>query len=131
MFADLHLHTNFSDGSYSPEELVAHAQRLGFSAIALTDHDTVEGCAAAASACKQAEIEFIPGAELTAEQNGNELHILAYFIDVLNQRFLTEISKFQVVRQNRIRMMVARLNEVNVPLTAEAVFALANCRAPG
>jgi predicted metal-dependent phosphoesterase TrpH len=131
MFADLHLHTNFSDGTYSPEELVGHAHRHGFSAIALTDHDTVEGCGAADRACEQAEIEFIPGTELTAEQNGNELHILGYFIDVQNQRFVTEIAKFQVVRQNRIREMVARLNQVNVPLTAEAVFRLANCRAPG
>ncbi len=44
MFADLHLHTNFSDGTYSPEELVAQAASHGFAAIALTDHDTVEGC---------------------------------------------------------------------------------------
>ena len=131
MFADLHLHTNFSDGTYSPEELVAHARRQGFAAIALTDHDTVEGCAAAATACAEFEIEFIPGTELTAEQDGNELHILGYFIDTQNQRFLSEIAKFQLVRQNRIREMVARLNQVNVPLTAEAVFTLANCRAPG
>src|SRR6266404_5036545 len=131
MFADLHLHTNFSDGTYSPEELVAHARRHGFAAIALTDHDTVEGCAAAATACSEFEIEFIPGTELTAEQDGNELHILGYFIDTRNPRFLSEIAKFQLVRQNRIREMVARLNQVNVPLTAEAVFTLANCRAPG
>jgi len=131
MFADLHLHTNFSDGTYSPQELVAHARRHGFAAIALTDHDTVEGCAAAATACSEFEIEFIPGTELTAEQDGNELHILGYFIDTRNPRFLSEIAKFQLVRQNRIREMVARLNQVNVPLTAEAVFTLANCRAPG
>ena len=131
MFADLHLHTNFSDGTYSPEELAAHARRHGFAAIALTDHDTVEGCAAAATACSEFEIEFIPGTELTAEQDGNELHILGYFIDTRNPRFLSEIAKFQLVRQNRIREMVARLNQVNVPLTAEAVFTLANCRAPG
>src|SRR5260221_9005559 len=131
MFADLHLHTNFSDGTYSPEELVTHARRQGLAAIALTDHDTVEGCAGAAIACAEVEIEFIPGTELTAEQDGNELHILGYFMDIQNQRFLSEIAKFQMVRQNRIREMVARLNQVNVPLTAEAVFRLANCRAPG
>ena len=51
MFADLHLHTNFSDGTYSPEEMVGHARRCWPFALALTDHDTVEGCARTAAAC--------------------------------------------------------------------------------
>jgi predicted metal-dependent phosphoesterase TrpH len=131
MFADLHLHTNFSDGTFSPEELVSHASRHGLAAIALTDHDTVEGCARAAQACAAAKIEFIPGSELTAEQDGNEIHILGYFLDTQNATLLTEIGKFQAVRQNRIREMVARLNALDVPLEADAVFALANCRSPG
>jgi len=131
MFADLHLHTYFSDGTYSPEEMVARGKLYGLSALALTDHDSVEGCPRTQLACDAAGIEFIPGTELTAEQDDNELHILGYFIDIGNARFLAEIAKFQTVRQNRIREMVARLNAVKVPLTAEAVFALANCRAPG
>ena len=131
MFADLHLHTNFSDGTYSPEDLVAQAQQHGLEAIALTDHDSVEGCPRTAVACAAAGIEFIAGTELTAEQDGNELHILGYFIDTLHPRLLTQIARFQMVRQNRIREMVARLNGLKVPLSAEAVFALANCRAPG
>ena len=131
MFADLHLHTYFSDGTYSPEELVAHAQRNGLKALAVTDHDTLEGCERAALASGAAGIEFIPGTELTAEQDENELHILGYLFDVSNQKLLGEIAKFQIVRQERVREMVARLNHVRVPLEAEAVFALANCRAPG
>jgi predicted metal-dependent phosphoesterase TrpH len=131
MFADLHLHTNFSDGTYTPEELVGHARRQRFAAIALTDHDTVEGCARAAAACQQAGIEFLTGTELTAEQDGNELHILGYLMDIGNPRLLEEMARFQLVRQNRIREMVARLNQIKVPLRAEAVFELASCRAPG
>jgi predicted metal-dependent phosphoesterase TrpH len=131
MFADLHLHTYFSDGTYSPEELAAQAQRHSLGAVALTDHDTVEGCVPTASACAAAGIEFIPGTELTAEQGGHEIHILGYGMDLENPRLLAEIGKFQIVRQNRIREMVARLNQLNVPLQAETVFALANCRAPG
>src|ERR1051325_3375348 len=73
MFADLHLHTNFSDGTYTPEEVVAQAARHQLAAIALTDHDTVEGCDRAARACAAAGIDFIPGAELTAEHDGNEI----------------------------------------------------------
>jgi len=131
MFADLHLHSYFSDGTYSPEEVVAHGARFGLAALALTDHDSVEGCARMDAACAVADIEFIPGAELTAEQAGNELHILGYFLDTHNARLLAEIARFQAVRQNRIREMVARLNELNIPLEADAVFTLANCRSPG
>jgi 3',5'-nucleoside bisphosphate phosphatase len=131
MFADLHLHTNFSDGTYTPEELVAQAAKNNLAAIALTDHDTVEGCERAAIACKAAEIEFIPGAELTAEQNDNEIHILGYFLDTYNKKLLEEIAKFQAVRQQRIHEMVARLNALNVPLKVEDVIALANCCSPG
>ncbi len=131
MFADLHLHTRFSDGTYTPEELVAQAQRHGLNALALTDHDTVEGCEPTARACDAAGIEFICGIELTAEQEGHEIHILGYCLDTENPKLLAEIAKFQIVRQNRIRQMVVRLNRLGVPLEAEAVFALANCRAPG
>jgi predicted metal-dependent phosphoesterase TrpH len=130
-FADLHLHTFFSDGTYSPEELVAQGERQELGVLALTDHDTVEGCPPTAKACAAAGIEFIAGTELTAEQDRHEIHILGYEIDVQNPKLLHEISKFQIVRQNRIREMVQRLNELNVPLQAEEVFALANCRAPG
>jgi predicted metal-dependent phosphoesterase TrpH len=131
MFADLHLHTFFSDGTYSPEELVSEAKRFGVGAIALTDHDTVEGCARAAAACESLQIEFIAGAELTAEQNDHEIHILGYCLDTSNQHLLAEIGRFQAVRQNRIHEMVARLNEIHVPLDVAAVFALANCKSPG
>jgi predicted metal-dependent phosphoesterase TrpH len=130
-FADLHLHTNFSDGTFTPEELAGHGARLGFSALALTDHDTVEGCERMATACAAAGIEFIVGAELTAEYEDTELHVLGYFLNPQNKKLLTEIAKFQAVRQNRIHEMVTRLNELGVPLEAESVFALANCKSPG
>ena len=130
-FADLHLHTYFSDGTFSPEELVGHGSRLGFAAMALTDHDSVEGCARMTVACEAAGIEFIPGTELTAELGDTELHLLGYFLDTHNEKLLTEISKFQIVRQNRIHEMVAAINKLGVPLTTETVFALANCKSPG
>ena len=130
-FADLHLHTHFSDGTFSPEELAGRGQRLGFAAMALTDHDSVEGCAPMAAACGAAGIEFITGTELTAEQDNIEVHLLGYFVDTQNKKLLLEIARFQAVRQNRIREMVVRLNQLNVPLEAETVFTLANCKSPG
>jgi 3',5'-nucleoside bisphosphate phosphatase len=131
MFADLHLHTRYSDGTYTPQELVLHASRHNLAALSLTDHDTVEGCAPAALACEEHGIEFISGTELTAEVNGQELHLLGYLIDTSNSRLLVEMGRFQSARQDRIREMVARLNRINIPLEADAVFALASCRSPG
>jgi len=130
-FADLHLHSNFSDGTFTPEEIAERAKRSGLRALALTDHDTVEGCERTAKACAAVGIEFIVGTELTAEHNGNELHILAYLVDPANPRLVSEIAKFQKVRQQRIREMVARINELNIPLNVDDVFGLANCRSPG
>jgi len=131
MFADLHLHTCFSDGLFTPAELVARARAHGFAALALTDHDTVEGCAPAAGACAAAGIEFLAGIELTAELDGRELHLLGYGMDIADPRLLAEAARFQSVRQQRIREMVARLNQLNIPLDADAVLATAGCRAPG
>ena len=131
MFADLHLHTNFSDGTYTPEELASHAHRHGLAVVALTDHDTVDGCPRMAAACGNLGLEFIPASELTAELNGNELHLLGYFLDTENPRLLRELATFQEVRQNRIREMCTRLNGLGLALTAEAVFKIANCRSPG
>ncbi len=130
-FADLHLHTNFSDGTFTPEELVLQAQKCGLACIALTDHDSVEGCLRAAAACAAVNMEFITGTELTAEHDDTELHVLGYFLDTQNKKLLEEITKFQVVRQSRIHEMVARINDLGMPLQAESVFALANCKSPG
>jgi predicted metal-dependent phosphoesterase TrpH len=127
----LHLHTLFSDGTFTPEELAGEGARHGLVAMALTDHDTVEGCARMALACKDLGIEFIPGSEFTAELEGTELHVIGYFMDSQNPRLQSEFQKFQAARQDRVHEMVARLNKVNIPLRAETVFALANCRSPG
>jgi len=131
VFADLHLHTWFSDGTYTPEEVVARAAELHLQAVALADHDTVEGCAAAERACGHLGLEFLPATELTGELDGAELHLLAYGIDTAHPELLAAMDRFQEVRQGRIREMVARLNALNVPLQTETVFALANCRSPG
>ena len=130
-FADLHLHTQFSDGTFTPEELVLRAQKAGLACIALTDHDSVEGCDRAAVACAAVKMDFISGAELTAEHKDTEVHILGYFLDTKNQVLLNRIAKFQAVRQNRINEMCAALNKLGIPLKAESVFALANCKSPG
>jgi len=131
MSADLHLHTHFSDGTYSPEELAGHARFHRFRAVALTDHDTIDGCSRMAAACEEQGIEFIPGVEITTELDGQELHMLAYFIDTTNTELQAALAESQKERRDRIRRMVQRLNELSIPLEVEAVFKLANCLSPG
>jgi predicted metal-dependent phosphoesterase TrpH len=130
-FADLHLHTLFSDDTFSPEELAQRGAEIALIAMALTDHDTVEGCPRMGQACQSLGVEFIAGTELTAEFDGHEVHLLGYFLDVQQPKLLAELKKFQSVRQERIREMAARLNKIGIPLRAEVVFALANCHSPG
>ena len=99
--------------------------------MALTDHDTVEGCARTAAACGRAGIEFITGTELTAEHDGNELHMLGYFIDTNTSGCWRNWPSSRRCARIASVKWSARLNTVGIPLQAEAVFALANCRAPG
>ncbi len=131
MYADLHLHTNYSDGTFTPEELAEHGQRVGLKAMALTDHDTVDGCTRMAVACSERDIEFVAGCEFTVGHDGNELHLLGYFLDLENGRLRGELAKYQKVRRNRIHEMVVKLNELGVKITSDDVMKIANCDAPG
>lgn len=131
MVADLHLHTRHSDGTYTPAELVEAAVGHGLSAIALTDHDTLEGCAEVGRLAARAGIGFLAGTEITADLHGRELHILGYLVDPCHAGLREALDGAQKVRQDRVREMVARLNAIGIPLAAEAVVELAACRAPG
>lgn len=129
--ADLHLHTYYSDGTFSPEELVCRARNAGLSTIAVTDHDTLEGCQPAIHVSREQGLECIIGTELTAEYESHEVHLLGYFVDPKNEELKRHLDTFQAVRQKRIYEMVERLNRLNVPLKPESVFQLAQCKSPG
>ncbi len=77
-YADLHLHTNFSDGTMSPEELIVEAMHAGLDAIAITDHDILDGIGPALATGEKYRIEVIPGIELSAEYNGEESIYLVF-----------------------------------------------------
>src|SRR6266446_4043126 len=80
--ADLHLHTTFSYGLYTPAEVVQLALRAGLCAIAITDHDTLDGVTPARAAAAGSELEVIAGVEITSEFDGQELHLLGYFVSL-------------------------------------------------
>ncbi len=111
-YADLHLHTDASDGICRPSEIVDAAAELGFSAIAITDHDTVSGLDKALERGKAIGLEIIPGIELSASLNALEIHILGYFFDHHNREFLEKLSLFRQYRRRRAEIMVAKLQKL-------------------
>ena len=122
--ADLHIHTTFSDGTFSPEEVVKHAQKTGLSCIAICDHDVIDAIDPALKAAKEYGIEVIPGVELTAEKKGCELHILGYYIDWRNKAFNKRLAEMCRQRQKRIVDMVDKLKAHGVTINPEEVLKL-------
>lgn len=119
--ADLHLHTTCSDGALSPTALVALAKAKGLHAIAITDHDTLDGIAEAQAAGKAHHVEVIPGVELSVTVDTTEIHLLAYFFDVGHRGLQQHLAAFREGRRERVRRMVGELQRLNIPLTFEMV----------
>ena len=84
-YADLHLHTHFSDSTFSPQDLLREVEKAKLSCISIVDHDTVDGFEPVSALAKDAKIEVLSGMELTAEYEGSEVHILGYLIDYKNK----------------------------------------------
>jgi predicted metal-dependent phosphoesterase TrpH len=117
--ADLHIHSNFSDGKYSPLELLQKAKEAGFSAISITDHDNINAIEAAMKHSDEYGIEIIPGIEFSTDYNGKEVHILAYFIDYKNQALIEFIENIRKSRVERLRQMIMRLSQLNCIINTE------------
>jgi len=115
---DLHIHTNASDGQYSPAEVVRMAARKGAVCIAITDHDTVAGLSEALRAANEAGIECIPGIEISVQGN-RELHILGYYIDRDHPGLMKACDNFIRLRKQRESRVLAYLSQKGVTLTEE------------
>ncbi len=124
-YADLHLHTIFSDGTYTPEQLIEKVGKAGLSCIALVDHDTISGIRPLLEAAQRKDIEIIPGIELTTEYQGLEIHILGYFIDYKNKAFRERLEVLKKNRIERIYKITDKLKGMGIALNPETVFALA------
>ena len=121
-YADLHLHTDRSDGILSPEQIVIQANHNGLSTIAITDHDTLEGIKPALSAGKRHDVEIIPGLELSSESEGEEIHILGYFIDWQKEQLLKRLYEFREARQIRALQIIDRLKQLGMDIQQSDVF---------
>lgn len=128
---DLHLHTTFSDGSLSPGEVLALANKAGVTALAITDHDTVDGLPEAIEAGASMGIEVIPGIEISSSYDGAELHILGYFLDWQAPSLLTRLARLRTSRHQRNPRIIHKLNELGLALTYDEVKALAGTDSVG
>lgn len=125
-FADLQLHSSASDGSDPPSEVVRRAAAMGFAAIALTDHDTMAGIPAAATAAAAAGIELIPACEIsTLDAEERQVDMLAYGIAPDNGDFGALLSRVRAGRLGRAAGMVERLNELGYPVSWSRVQEIA------
>ncbi|VGO20159.1 PHP domain-containing protein [Pontiella sulfatireligans] len=113
---DLHVHSIYSDGTSTPAELVALAQKRGLSAMALTDHDTVAGIPPLLEAAKDSTVEIVPGIELSAECARGTMHILGYFIDYTCEVLLDKIKTVQAGREKRNVEILKKLNKLGYVL---------------
>jgi len=129
--SDLHIHTTYSDGTMSPEEVVDEAVRIGVSTISITDHDTVEGVIRAYDYGRDKNIHVIPGIEISSYLAPSEIHILGYFIDVYNVSLQKMLKQAHADRLKRVYEMVERLHRLNVNIEAQEVLILAGKGSPG
>ncbi|HUQ47557.1 MAG TPA: PHP domain-containing protein [Gemmatimonadaceae bacterium] len=118
---DLHMHSTASDGSLPPEEVVAAAKAVGVAAIALTDHDTLDGIPEATRAAEAAGIRVVAGVELSAHDGAKEIHILALHVSNPGPLEL-RLSMFRDARQTRAQLIVDKLGRIGAPVTFESVM---------
>jgi len=124
-WADLHIHSSFSDGEWSPKEIILTASKLGLSAIAITDHDTIAGITEAEKIASTAGIEIITAVEINTEYNDKEIHILGYYLDINSPALSEGLKRQREARLKRNEEIVDKLNKLGLKISFEEVLGLA------
>ncbi len=125
MAVDLHTHSERSDGSDTPAELVAGAAAAGLTAVALTDHDTLDGIAAARTAADDHGIELIPGVELSVDWPAGTMHMLVYFLEPGPGPLQERLEELRAARGDRNLQVVADLQGLGIEIEYPEVVAVA------
>jgi predicted metal-dependent phosphoesterase TrpH len=119
---DLHMHSTYSDGQLTPNQLVGLAAERGLVAVALADHDCLDGVREYGSAAAEAGLETVSAVELSCIHRGRDLHILGYGVDVEDGTLLGMLERFCETRENRGLMIVEKLRELGVHLDADKIL---------
>lgn len=120
-FVDLHVHSNASDGTFSPSQVVELAKNAGLDAFALTDHDTTAGVPEALEKGRDLNIEVIPGIEVSSSFDGTEIHILGLFVDPDNPVLAAMLEKMRISRGRRNEKMLENLAADGISFTKEEI----------
>ncbi|TET09267.1 PHP domain-containing protein [Candidatus Aerophobetes bacterium] len=113
---DLHIHTIYSDGTWTPREVVSRAKKLNLAAISITDHDSVAGLEEAIARGKKLGIEVVPGIEMSTDVGEDEIHVLGYYLNWKEKEFLAQLKKFQGARAERNRKLIKKLKELEMEI---------------
>jgi len=125
---DLHVHSTASDGSFSPRDLVKRAKGMGLQAMALTDHETVEGISEAMACGEDLGVAVVPGVELEASFGDLQMHILGYFIDWKAPWLLNVLDEMIMARTATTQEMVRLLQRAGISVNWEQVLLIASRR---
>ena len=120
--ADLHIHTTYSDGYHSPQEIIEKAKNLGLRAIAITDHDNVMAIRKAKEFGKSAGVEVLSGIELSVSYKNYDLHLLGYCFDETNADLVSSLKLFNEERTKRAEKIVQKLAKLGMPISFNAVL---------
>lgn len=121
-YADLHLHTTYSDGVFTPEQLLKKVSEVGISAISITDHDSIDGYIQAQKYLDKYNIQIIPGIELSCIENGKEIHLLGYNIDPDNKILKNHLQDFRNGRYKRAEQILQKLKNLQRPVNFSLVL---------
>ncbi len=121
MRVDLHLHTDASDGALPPSEVVSRAAAGGLDVIAIADHDTTAGVGPATEAAAGLDVRVIPAIEISADHGGRDIHVLGYLIDPDDGAISAHADRARRRRDERIREMISRLDDLGVAVEYDAV----------
>lgn len=113
---DLHIHTVFSDGTCTPQEVVYLAKKMNLAAVSVTDHDSVEGVGEALRCGRQTGVEIVPGVEVSSDVEQDEVHILGYYVDWKQKNFSSKLKSFQRTRRGRNNKLLNRLGELGMEI---------------
>ncbi len=119
---DMHTHSYISDGTLSPKELILEAKKNNLNAVALTDHDTVDGLKESEIIANTNKIEFIKGIEYSCNIGNNEIHILGYFLNLEDENFIKRTNALLYSRNIRNKYMIEKLNKLGININYEEIL---------